>query len=71
MFAALTQGYCTREALFARMCNGEMVAVETTGGWKCGYITRIEKEDGSGYNFNVTIANRDGAAIVFMRCVRP
>jgi antibiotic biosynthesis monooxygenase (ABM) superfamily enzyme len=33
-----------------------------------GLIQSIQMEDGSGYNFNVTMTNRFGTKTVFIRC---
>lgn len=41
-------------------------------GCQSGYILSIEREDGSGYNFNIKLRHKDNTtSVVFFQCVRP
>ena len=75
----------TRQELFDAMLTGEQVTLHHTeslpgiGGVRhcttIGRVNVIALEDGSGYNFNVTLAlNKEagyGKKTVFVRCPRP
>lgn len=62
-----------REDLFDRFMSGNSVYFHTADGKeKCGIIQAVEREDGSGYNFNVRVRSVSGVDYtVFVRCTRP
>lgn len=43
----------TRNELFAAMCNGDYERFYLKG--RYGFIMAVEREDGSGFSFNVTM----------------
>lgn len=60
----------TREALFEAFANGSKVILRNNkGSLVCGSISSIEREDGSGYSYNVYLYGATG--FCYVRCPRP